>query len=281
MSCSESQAGIPVRKEQGAEIPALGLGTAGLRGEEGMRAILKGLALGFRHLDTAQIYENEDVVGRALTESGIDRAEVFITTKAQWNRLGRQDILTGLAESLRKLQTDYVDLFLVHWPSREVPVRETLDAMCELQEEGAVRHIGVSNFTVKLLREALDIAGSPLVCNQVEYHPYLSQASMLAFCREKGIVVTAYSPLALGRTLKDETLERIGSKYGKSPAQVAIRWFLQQEMVAAIPRSSKPEHLRANLDVFDFALSAAEMTAVSGLNRGLRLCNPSIHPEWD
>jgi 2,5-diketo-D-gluconate reductase B len=199
------------------------------------------------------------------------------------DHLAADSLKAAAEESLKKLGTDYVDLLLIHWPNERVPLQETLGAMQELQEAGEVRNIGVSNFTVGLMQEAEEVAESPIFCNQVEYHPFLSQEPVLRWCREHGLLLTAYSPLARGKVLDEPVLERIGETHGKTPAQVALRWMMQQEGVVAIPKASSEDHLRQNLAITDFELSEDEMEEVSGLARGERIIDPSVFPtpEWD
>lgn len=263
---------------QGERIPALGLGTWELFGSRGRRAIRHALELGYRHLDTAQLYDNEEQVGRALVDSGLDRGEVFLTTKIAPRNLDPRQVRPSTEESLRHLGVEYVDLLLIHWPSRDVPLEQTLGAMVALRDDGLARHLGVSNFTPAMLREALRIA--PLLTNQVEFHPYLHQDELHALALEHDLMLTAYSPLAKGRVQRDPTLAEIGERHGKTPAQVALRWLVQQPDVSAIPRSSDPGRQAENLDVFDFALEDEEMERVASLGRGRRLVDPGWAPDW-
>lgn len=264
----------------GGRVPALGFGTWRLFGEEAERATEHALAVGYRHIDTAQSYENEEQVGRALRASGLARGEVFLTTKVDLSHARREDLLRSTDESLRRLGTDYVDLLLLHWPNPDVPMRESVEALEEAQEAGRARHIGVSNFPPELLEEALAIAPG-LVNDQVEYHPFLAQEELLAVVRKHGTFLTAYSPLARGRVLEDETIRRIAEGHGKTPAQVTLRWLLQQERVAAIPKSATPARIEANFDIFDFELSGDEMERIAGLARGERIINPEWGPFWE
>ncbi|GIV57349.1 MAG: oxidoreductase [Rhodothermaceae bacterium] len=267
----------------GASIPALGFGTFQMKGETAYAAVRHALDLGYRHLDTAQIYANEAEVGRALAESGVAREAVFLTTKVWIDRFTSDRLAPSVDESLRRLRTDYVDLLLLHWPNPDVPLAETIRALNQVQRAGKTRHIGVSNFPTKLLREALALTDVPLVTNQVEYHPYLSQRAVLAVLREAGMCLTAYSPLAQGRLLDDPVLRTLGARYGKTPAQVALRWLLQQDGVVAIPKAARPEHAAANIDVFDFTLTDEEMRQIHGLARpdGRVVDPPGLAPAWD
>ncbi|MBX0296721.1 aldo/keto reductase [Haloarcula nitratireducens] len=208
-------------------------------------------------------------MGKALADATVDRDELFVTTKVWRTNLEYDDFLQSARRSLEKLGLETVDLLLIHWPSRSVPLDETIEAMNELQSAGDVAHIGVSNFSVDQLERARELSDTPILTNQVEYNPYTDQADVLEYCLENEIILTAYSPLAKGKVSDDETLAKIAERHGKTPAQVALRWLLQQERVAAIPKASSPEHLQANLDVFDFELTDEEMTEIFDLQGGL------------
>ena len=253
---------------RGERVPAIGLGTYQLRGRDGIETIKRALDLGYRHLDTAELYENETVVGTALGESPVARGEVFLTTKVWKTNLAYDDVLASSRRSAEKLGVDAIDLLLIHAPNPAVPIAETIDAMNALQAEGTVRHVGVSNFSVGQLREAMAASETPILTNQVEYHPYKDQSELLAFCIENDVLLTAYSPLAKGRIATDSTLADIGERYGKSGAQVALRWLVQQPRVVAIPKAGGGDHLRENLDVFDFTLTDEEMETVAELGGG-------------
>jgi diketogulonate reductase-like aldo/keto reductase len=247
---------------QGVEVPALGLGTWRLTGEECRETVETALDLGYRHLDTAQAYRNEREVGAALAASDVDREDVFLTTKLEFGNRRYDDVLRSTEESLSRLDTDHVDLLLVHQPHPTVPLKETLDAMNELRTAGKVEHIGVSNFSLERLKRAEDLSSAPIFTDQVQLHPYWPQSELLDYCRIHDRLLTAYSPLGQGGVLDDDRLVRIGERYDKSPAQVALRWLVQQENVAAIPKATSREHLEANLAVFDFELTDEEMNAV-------------------
>ncbi|HEX7969519.1 MAG TPA: aldo/keto reductase, partial [Stellaceae bacterium] len=214
---------------KGARVPAIGLGTWQLSGRGCEEAVRQALDLGYRHIDTAQMYGNEAEVGRAIRASGLGRDQIFLTTKLAPGNLAAGAVRRTAEESLRRLGTDHVDLLLIHWPTGEAPLGETLGAMADLRAAGKTRHIGVSNFNVQLLKEAMETYGADLLCNQVEYHPYLSQRAVLAAVRRYGMMLTAYTPLARGRVARDPTLAAIGRKHDKSPAQVALRWLLDQD----------------------------------------------------
>ena len=250
---------------KGERVPSLGLGTYRLGGEDCVGAVSLALSMGYRHVDTAQMYGNEAEVGRGMEDSGVDRGEVFLTTKVWPNDYRHERVIRRTHESLQKLRTDYVDLLLMHWPGDGVPLAETLGAMRELQEGGSVKHIGVSNFSPSLTEEASEHAD--VFCNQVEYHVYRGQDALLDQAREMDYLLVAYRPLSRGGVENDATLEEIGEAHGKTAAQVALRWLLQQEKVSAIPKATGEDHLRTNLDVFDFELSDEEMGRVSSLSR--------------
>lgn len=260
-------------------IPKIGLGTWQMTGDEARGAVERALELGYRHIDTAQSYGNEAMIGGAIQTSGIPREELFITTKIDLGNLRYDDVLRTCHDSRRRLALDYIDLLLIHWPSEEVPMAETLRAMLRLQEEATVQHLGVSNFTPPLLTEALTMA--PISNVQVEYHPFLAQHELLRICRERDLVLTAYSPIAHGLVEDDPTLLEIGERHGKTPAQVTLRWLIQQHNVCAIPKASTEEHLRENLDVFDFELARDEVVRIAELDRGERLIDPDFAPKWD
>jgi 2,5-diketo-D-gluconate reductase B len=250
---------------KGEKVPSLGLGTYRLTGNTCEVAVERALGMGYRHVDTAQMYGNEAEVGRGLENSGVERGEIFLTTKVWPSDFAHDRVICKTRESLKKLRTDYVDLLLMHWPGDGVPLGETLGAMRELQDEGSALHIGVSNFSPSLLEEATEHAD--IFCNQVQYHPYRSQDVLLAQAREMDYLLTAYTPLSRGGVQGDATLREIGEAYGKTATQVALRWLAQQEKVSAIPKATGEEHLAENLDVFDFELSEEEMGRVFSLSR--------------
>jgi 2,5-diketo-D-gluconate reductase B len=249
----------------GEKVPSLGLGTWRLSGQECVRVVGRALAVGYRHLDTAQMYANEGEVGRGVQNSGVDREEIFLVTKVRTSSFSHDNVIRSTHESLKKLQTEYVDLLLMHWPNPRVPLGETLGAMTELQEEGSVKHVGVSNFPPSMVEEAAGHA--EIFCNQVEYHPYRARDELLQQAREMDYLLTAYSPVAKGRISNDATLREIGEAHGKTSVQVALRWLVQQEKVAAIPKAASEDHLRSNLDIFDFELSDEEMERIFALRR--------------
>jgi diketogulonate reductase-like aldo/keto reductase len=265
----------------GAKIPAIGLGTWELRERTCARLVEQAIRLGYRHIDTAQIYENEREVGEGLRASRVRRDEMFVTTKVWTNHFAPNDLERSVKESLTKLRLSEVDLLLLHWPNPHVPLAETLGALTNAKKLGMCRHIGVSNFTVALIDEAVAICSEPLVCNQVEYHPYLDQGKVREVCAGHGMAVVAYSPVARGRIKKDDALALIGKPYGKTAAQVCLRWLVQQN-VSAIPRTSKIERLSENIDIFDFTLSDDEMRQIFKMgSANARFTDFGFAPKWD
>jgi 2,5-diketo-D-gluconate reductase B len=268
---------------KGARIPLVGLGTWDLRGRVCARVVEQALRLGYRHIDTAEMYDNEREVGEGMRASGVKREDVFITTKVWPSHFAPKDLQRAAKDSLARLRVSQVDLLLLHWPNPQVPLADTLGALSEVRRMGMARHIGVSNFTVVLVREAHRLAGDELVCNQIEMHPFLDQSKLTAVCRSLGIGIIAYSPIAKGGAKNDIVLGRIGEAHGKSAAQVSLR-FLVQQGIAVIPRTTRIERLTENAAIFDFALTEAEMGAIRRLARpGGRLVDYAFSgtPKWD
>jgi 2,5-diketo-D-gluconate reductase B len=268
---------------KGARIPLVGLGTWELRGRTCARIVEQALRLGYRHIDTAEMYDNEREVGAALHASGVGREDVFITTKIWPSHFAPLELDRAAKGSLARLRLSEVDLLLLHWPNPQIPLSETLGALCKVKQSGLARHIGVSNFTVPLIEEAVRLAVEPLVCNQIEMHPFLDQSKVTAACRAQGMAVVAYSPIARGGAKNDAVLARIGKAHAKSAAQVCLRWLVQQGIVV-IPRTSRMEHLSENSAIFDFALSDAEMAEIRSLaHRDGRLVDYAYSgtPKWD
>jgi len=264
---------------QGTPVPALGFGTWLIEGEAAAEGVLDALEIGYRQIDTARAYGNEREVGRGIRESGVPREEIFLTTKVPHDEATADEVERAAEESLERLGVDRLDLLLLHWPSADVPLEETLTAMNALREDGRSRHIGVSNFPAGLLAQALELA--PVFCDQVEYHPFLDQSRLLALARERDVLITAYSPLAHGRVPRDETLARIGGNHGKTAGQVALRWLLDQPGVSPIPKASSRERRAENFDVFDFTLTGEERAEIDELPKNVRTANPSWAPDWD
>lgn len=266
---------------QGEQVPALGFGTWQLEGKECLEGVKHALETGYRHIDTAQAYGNEEQVGKAIEESEVSRENIWLTTKIWRDNLNQDDLQDSVERSLEKLGTNYVDLLLIHWPFPEMDLEEVIPEMEELVEQRKVMHIGVSNFLPGQVDRAQEISSIPLFTNQVEYHPFLDQSGVLEKCREHDMMLTAYSPLARGDVIGNDTLEEIGDRYGKTAAQVALRWLVQQEGVAAIPKAGSPEHREQNFDIFDFELAADEMEEISSLtSRNERKVDPGFGP-WN
>ena len=263
----------------GVTVPALGLGTYKLTGSAAVAAVRHALDVGYRHVDTAQIYENETEVGQGIAASGVPRDQIFLTTKVWRDSLAPESVKRTTEESLRRLGTDYVDLLLMHWPTDSVPLEDTLGALADLRDAGETRLIGVSNVPPGMMRRALEIEPS-LATNQVEYHPYLGQDALLGIVREAGLFLTAYRPIANGRVTEDATLREIAEAHGATPVQVAIAWLLAQDRVAAIPKSGTPAHIAANLAAQDLTLAQDEIAAIDALERGERLVSPDFAPDW-
>lgn len=266
----------------GASIPALGFGTFELAPEAAEAMVGHALRVGYRHIDTAQMYDNEAGVGRAIQNADVAREDIFLTTKLWTDRFYDGDLQQAMSESLKRLGSDYVDLVLLHWPNSEVSLVETTAALADIKRRGMARHVGISNFTTRLIREAVQACPAPLVTNQVEYHPFLNQKPVRDTLAEHDMSLTAYCPLARGAVFGNETLARIGRDHGKNAGQVALRWLIQQDDVIAVPRSSNPDHVSANFDIFDFELGADEMQAIDALHTpDGRMIDPSFAPDWD
>lgn len=265
---------------KGFRIPLVGLGTWALRGRDCARLVEQAIRIGYRHIDTAQMYENEAEVGEGVHASGL-RPEVMVTTKVQPTLLAPHDLERSVKQSLAKLRLDHIDLLVIHWPNPRIPLSETLGAMAKMKQEGFTRAIGVSNFTVALLDEANAVSPEPLVCNQVECHPFLNQDKVIAACKRHGMAMVAYSPIARGGAKGNAVLERIGQAHDKTAAQVSLRYLVQQG-IAVIPRTSKRERLEENFAIFDFALTDAEMREIHGLSgHNDRIVDWSWSPNWD
>jgi len=272
----------PKLAAHGAEIPAIGFGTSGM-GDVRAEHIATALQAGYRHIDSAWKYGTERAVGVGMRTSGVPRSEIFLCTKVSHEYLHADDFARSVDESLKKLGVDYVDLLLVHWPEKNTPLAETMGALAKAKRQGLTRHIGVANFNIAMLDEAIRLCPEPMVTLQVECHPYLDQSKVIAACRERGLVLTAYCPLARGGLTNEPVLAEIARRTGKTFAQVALRWLMQQDIIAAIPRSSNPERIAQNIDVFDFELSDDDMRRIGALKKpDGRIANPAGRaPKWD
>lgn len=266
----------------GAKIPAIGLGTFKLEGAACVEAVSFALQAGYRHIDTAKMYGNEEAVGEGIRASGVPRADIFVTTKVWWEDIAPGDLQRSAEASLGRLKLDDVDLLLIHWPNKAVPLGDSIGALCDAKRRGLARHIGVSNYPSGMLREVISLAGEPLVANQVEYHPRLDQSAVLAASREAGVALTSYCPLGRGDVVNDTSVQEIARTHDRTPGQIILRWHVQQPGVVAIPKSGDPGRIARNLDIFDFKLGADEMATLSALARpGGRLVDPAFAPDWD
>jgi diketogulonate reductase-like aldo/keto reductase len=273
---------IPTLSAKGCELPVIGFGTSqlGVCGE----IVANALKVGYRHIDTAWKYGTERGVGDGMKASGVPRQDIFLTTKVSHEYLRAADFAHSVEESLQRLQTDYVDFLLVHWPAIDgTPLAETMGALAKAKREGKARHVGVANFNIALTEEAMRLCPEPLAVLQAEYHPYLEQSRVLAFCRKAGLIFMAYCPLGRGRLFSDPVLGEIARNRGKSLAQIALRWLIQQGNIAPIPRSANPQHMAESLDVFNFTLTDEEMKRIHALKRpDGRIANPKGRaPAWD
>lgn len=267
---------------QSEKVPALGYGTWQLKGKDCVKGIQTALDVGYRHIDTAQAYDNELDVGTALNEYDIERKDYFLTTKIWMDNYGPDRFMKSLDESLNKLQTDYVNMLLLHWPDANSDLDETLDLLLEAKKSGKARLIGVSNFTIDLMKTAQSKTDNTLATNQVEFHPFIDQGPVLEWIRRHDMFLTGYSPLSRGDVVKSDVIEQIGGKYKKNGGQVALRWALQHDRVAVIPKAASEDHIKSNYDVFDFELTQEEMDTISALAReDGRKVNPDFAPDWD
>ncbi|MFB6081652.1 MAG: aldo/keto reductase [Halanaeroarchaeum sp.] len=259
---------METKSSGGATVPSIGFGTYKLTGDDCANAVRDALEMGYRHIDTAEFYDNHTAVGEGIATSSVDREDVFLTTKLWKTNLEASRVHQRTMDALEALGTEYVDLLLVHWPNEEVPIDETMEAMNELQRGGSVRSIGVSNFSVEQVREAMAASATPIVTNQVRYHPLDQQPTLLEFALEEDLLVTAYSPLGKGEVVRNETLAEIGAKYDATAAQVTLRWLVQQPPVVAIPKAATRDHRYENRQVFDFELTDEEMRRIFALGNG-------------
>lgn len=266
---------------QGLDVPEIGLGTYKLHDRECERVIRNALDIGYRHIDTAQMYKNEREIGEALSVSNVSREDVFLSTKIWHTNLEADDVLQSTEESLRQLDTPYVDLLMIHWPNEQYDLRATIESMLVLRDQGKAMNIGVSNFPLALLQKANEEIRAPIFCNQVEFHPFIDQLDLLDYAIDNDIMLTAYAPLAKGQVSDNKDLQEIGEKYGKSAAQISLRWLIEQENVIAIPKASSEEHLKQNFDIFDFYLEDEDFERIDSLEKTGRLVNPSFAPDWE
>jgi 2,5-diketo-D-gluconate reductase B len=274
-------ASMDVIESHGARIPILGFGTMTLKEDQCVQLVEASLKLGYRHLDTAQMYGNEREVGSGMRGSGLKREDIFLTTKVWFTQLASGDFERSVDESLERLALPWVDLLMIHWPNAQVPLSESIAALCKMKKAGLTKHIGVANFNIAMIEEAVKLASQPIAVLQIETHPYLGQSKVIAAARRYGMAVVGYCPLARGKVPAEAVLQRIGKAHGKTPAQVALR-FLEQQQIIPIPRTSKRERLAENLGSLDLKLSEAEMAEIAKLQRpNSRIVSPPQAPQWD
>ena len=266
---------------QGMSMPKLGLGTWRMKGAECTESVQRALGLGYRHIDTAEMYDNEEAVGEALAHAGVPRGQVHVTSKVWYENLGADAMQRSVDASLAKLRTDYVDLYLIHWPSPGMDLPDALQNLMRVREQGKARAIGVSNFPVALLRRAVEEIGAPIACNQFEYHVLLGQAPLVRYCQSHDVAVAAYAPLAQGRLAEHEELQAIAQKHGATPAQVALKWLLDQDGVVAIPKAMRAETQQANLEALRIQLDETDRAVIAMLPKTQRFVNPGWSPVWD
>ena len=274
-----------IRTAGQANIPVLGLGTWQSTGQDCIDVVSQGLQMGYEHIDTAQAYDNEVEVGKGIKQSGVARDKFFLTTKIFPDdmKFEPEKLIAAAKRSLENLDTDYVDLLLLHWPDDRVPLSETMPALCELQKQGLTRNIGVSNFNIANIIEAKKYADVPIAVNQVEFHPFIKQNTLQTFLNNHHILLEAYSPLARGDVFDNEIIKDIADKHGITPAQVSLAWILSDKARIAIPKTSNPDHLQGNLDAVNVTLSADELEKIGSLARsdGRKIKHPDYSPEWD
>jgi diketogulonate reductase-like aldo/keto reductase len=273
--------GMDVIEAHGARIPVIGFGTMTLKGDLCVELVEAALQLGYRHLDTAQMYGNEREVGSGLRGCGLKREDVFLTTKVWFNRLAPGDFERSVDESLEKLGLPWVDLLMIHWPNAQIPLKDSIASLCKVKKAGLAKNIGIANFNIAMIDETAGVASEPIAVLQIEAHPYLDQSKVIAAARRHGMAVVGYCPLARGKVPGDATLQKIGRTHGKTASQVALR-YLEQERIIPIPRTSKRERLAENLGSLAFSLSDAEMAEIGRLRRpDARIVSPPQAPQWD
>ena len=274
-----------IRTAGQANIPVLGLGTWQSTGQDCVDVISQALKMGYEHIDTAQAYGNEKEVGQGIKQSGVSRDKFFLTTKIFPDdmKFEPEKLIAAAKRSLADLDTDYVDLLLLHWPDDRVPLSETIPALCELQKQGLTRHIGVSNFNIASIIEAEKYADVPIVVNQVEFHPFIKQKTLQTFLNNHHILLEAYSPLARGDVFDNEIIKEIADKHNVTPAQISLAWILADKHRIAIPKTSNPDHLQGNLDAMKVQLSTDELEQIGKLasSDGRKIEHPDYSPEWD
>ena len=266
----------------GLALPAIGLGTWPMTGTECTQAVRQALDVGYRHIDTATAYDNEAAVGQALRDSDVPREQIHLTTKVWWDRLEPKAMRQSLEDSLRALGTEHVDLFHIHWPGQDWDLlARSIETLVALRDEGKARHIGVANFPLGLLRQVVETLGAPLSAIQVEYHVLLDQQPLLDYARRHDLLLTAYTPLARGQAAAQPVIQEVARKHGVLPGQVALKWLLDQDGVAAIPKASSRENQLANLAALDVQLDDEDRAAIAGLPKDQRVVSPPFAPDWN
>ena len=274
----------PTLSAKGTHIPAIGYGTMLFPvPERAVELIVSSLACGYRHIDTARKYGSEEWVGEGIRASGLPRKDIWVTTKVTEENAKADEFARSVDTSLKTLGLDYVDLLLIHWPQPKVPLEETLGALAKAKREGLAKNIGVSNFTVALLDQAVSKCPEPLLTNQIEYHAYIRQDKIIAACSRHSLLVTCHVPLARGAVLNDPVIRNVAKIHGKTAAQVALKWLIQQPNMVVVPRALEYSEIRENIDIFDFELSENEMNQISRLrNQNRRIVDPMVRrPVWD
>lgn len=272
---------VPLLTHRGLKLPKLGLGTWPMLGQDCSQAVEQALALGYRHIDTAAGYNNEAAVGLALQAGAVPREQLHVTSKVWWDQLQPDALRRSLDNSLTALRSDYVDLFMIHWPGQDWDVRKTIEALVAVHEQGLARHIGVANFPLALLRQTVEELGAPLAAIQVEYHVLLGQERLLAYARQHDMALIAYSPLARNKVSQIPQIQQIAARHGVLPTQVALQWLLEQDNVAAIPKAASRANQLANLASLDLKLDDQDRALIAGLAKDQRLVSPDFAPQWD
>lgn len=265
----------------GLNMPKLGLGTWPMLGEECTDAVVQALELGYRHIDTATGYNNEAAVGKALEQSATPREQIHVTSKVWWDKLQPADMRQSFEQTLASLRSDYVDLFLIHWPGKDWDLARTIETLVSFKEDGRARNIGVANFPLPLLRKVVEELGAPLAAIQVEYHVSLNQSALLAYAQQHDMALTAYSPILRNKVSDIPALQQIAAKHGVLPTQVALKWLLDQPNVAAIPKAASKANQQSNLDSLKVQLDDEDRALIAALPKDQRLVNPDFAPKWD
>jgi diketogulonate reductase-like aldo/keto reductase len=283
LNVARSETAIPNTCAKGAGIPCIGFGTYSMGGLQLSRILAQALRAGFRHIDTAQAYDNEDAVGAGIAMSGIRRDDVFITTKVWVSNYPKERFDHSVDQSLRDLKTDYIDLLLLHWPSETVRLEEQIGLLNQAVQAGKVLSIGVSNFNKNLFERAVEASDIPLATNQIEYHPYLNQSTLVASARDAGAAITAYCAMAVGRVFHEPVLRAIAQKYGRTVSQIVLRWLVQQDGLVTLSRTTHEQRIAENLTIFDFTLEEEDMKRIFGLAdpMGRIVAPPNLSPKWD